>query len=603
LDAKLTLLARSNNPTGTLETVSDEEPFNEEAPPRLKARYVTTDPAVNRLLGLTESQLDINNIFFKRLGTNNRTCASCHYPSAAWTIAPVQLQAVFNAAVHPDGSIEQDHLGLSGVFEPITGANCPTPASQFTSFASSQTAYSGLLNHGLIRNPINLPAGAEFTVTTADPFACASNCGNGVGPACAAGIPVSEYRKPLITANFRSLSTILWDGRSSILNSVNITSPACAVPPCAPPPACTTPPCLGFGSIQNVENNATSTHAQTAGLTSAQEQTLTAFQFQNIVAQTVNVVAFDSAGNPIAGAGDLTAEGARGGPNALQAQRIFIGQNDNFGNCIDATINTGCRRVLAPLGSGVRDVPFNPNVFTIYNAWNGNANPARASIARGQSTFNTRTIQIRNVAGINDEPAFCAANPTDSGCTATPQTGPTLVNGSCTTCHDAPNFGSHTIVAALNIGLVDPQPASASAPIGGTTPGTFLPLYTVTCNATGDARRIATGGLEGCTLGGLDCTAGGPVNTNPARGALPASTCGSIQVTDLGNGGVNGRFKRIGRFKGSAPRAVAARGPVFHNGFGTDPGKAVDFYAARFTFVPALSAQDRADLINFLNAL
>src|SRR5262249_23927871 len=163
----------------------------------------------------------------------------------------------------------------------------------------------------------------------------------------------------------------------------------------------------------NQANNATIAHMQGVGLTSAVEQSILVFQFQNVTAQSTDAIV-----------GDLAADGARGGPNALHAQTAFIGHNDNFGDCIDQA----CRKVLAPLGVGQRGAPFNVNVFTIYNAWAGSSDAGRASIARGQVLFNTFPIPITNVSGINDEPAFCAANPTDEGCTGPNPTGPSIVN-------------------------------------------------------------------------------------------------------------------------------------------------------------------------------
>ncbi len=536
----------------------------------LTPEYATTDPAINRLLGLTESELDINNAFFQRLGTNQRTCASCHPPSAAWGTSIVQLQAIFEAT---RGGVVQDHLGLSAIFSLIDGANCPT--DPVGTLSQRQAAYTALLEEGLIRIRVGVPAGAEFDVTAvADPYGCSATCGGGgSGPACSAsGATLSEYRRPLPTTNLRAISTVMWDGRESLPNSVNVTSPACATPPCAVP-VCTTPPCAASGSFQNQANNATIAHMQGVGLTSAVEQSIANFQFQNVTAQASGATV-----------GDLTADGARGGPDPLHAQTVFIGHNDNFGDCIDQA----CRRILAPLGVGQRGAPFSANVFTIYNAWSGSSHPDRASIARGQVLFNTFPIPISNVSGINDEPAFCAANPTDSGCTGPTPTGPTLVNGGCVTCHDAPNFGNHTIVAALNIGLADPQPASAGSPIGGTTPGAFLPLYTATCNATGEAHGA-------CAIDGPDCTA-------PAGGSAMASpACGSIRLTDLGRGLITGKWKQLGRFKGPVLRGMPARAPFFHNGFGTDPGKVLDFYEARFGIT--FSTQQTTDLINFLNVL
>jgi cytochrome c peroxidase len=48
-------------------------------------------------------------------------------------------------------------------------------------------------------------------------------------------------------------------------------------------------------------------------------------------------------------------------------------------------------------------------------------------------------------------------------------------------------------------------------------------------------------------------------------------------------------------------RALATRAPYFHNGFAGTLEEVVEFYDARFRM--KLSAADRADLVNFLQAL
>ena len=82
---------------------------------------------------------------------------------------------------------------------------------------------------------------------------------------------------------------------------------------------------------------------------------------------------------------------------------------------------------------------------------------------------------------------------------------------------------------------------------------------------------------------------------------MAGPTCGSIRLTDLGRGLITGRWKQLGRFKGPVLRGMPARAPFFHNGFGTDPGKVLDFYEDRFGI--SFTAQQTADLINFLNVL
>jgi hypothetical protein len=41
--------------------------------------------------------IDFDNPFFQSLGTNGRSCASCHQPADGWTIVPLHIQARFDA--------------------------------------------------------------------------------------------------------------------------------------------------------------------------------------------------------------------------------------------------------------------------------------------------------------------------------------------------------------------------------------------------------------------------------------------------------------------------------------------------------------------------
>src|SRR5689334_20691882 len=43
--------------------------------------------------GIGEAEFD--NPFFKELGTNGRTCATCHQPAQAWSITPAELRDRF----------------------------------------------------------------------------------------------------------------------------------------------------------------------------------------------------------------------------------------------------------------------------------------------------------------------------------------------------------------------------------------------------------------------------------------------------------------------------------------------------------------------------
>ena len=217
-------------------------------------------------------------------------------------------------------------------------------------------------------------------------------------------------------------------------------------------------------------------------------------------------------------AGSLYAAGARGGPDEIHRQPFYIGINDNFGDS----------------RSGA---PFTPIVFTIYDPWTGarGHTSARDAIVRGQKLFNSRPITIFGVSGINDEAAFGE---------------PKALVGTCTTCHDTPNGGNHSVVAPLDIGLVD---AARRTP--------DMPLYTLRNKATGELR----------------------------------------QVTDPGRAMISGKWKHIGRFKGPMLRNLAARAPYFHNGFAADLDEVLEFYETRFNL--GLSADERDDLLAFLRSL
>ena len=139
------------------------------------------------------------------------------------------------------------------------------------------------------------------------------------------------------------------------------------------------------------------------------------------------------------------------------------------------------------------------------------------------------------MSGINDEAAFGK---------------PATLTGTCTTCHNTPNGGNHSVVAPLNIGLVD---ASRRTP--------DMPLYTLRNKTTGEV----------------------------------------VKTTDPGRAMISGKWAHIGRFKGPMLRNLAPRAPYFHNGLAEDLEGVVDFYDERFNL--KLSKQERSDLIAFLGSL
>jgi cytochrome c peroxidase len=162
----------------------------------------------------------------------------------------------------------------------------------------------------------------------------------------------------------------------------------------------------------------------------------------------------------------------------------------------------------------------------------GNRAEARRAVARGETLFNSKPIRITGVKGLNDDLNV------------------PVLQGTCTTCHDTPQAGDHSIPAPLDIGLTD---ASRRTP--------DLPLYTLQNKQTGE----------------------------------------QIQTTDPGRALVTGKWKDIGRFKGPILRALATRAPYFHNGSASDLGAAVDFYNQRFGI--GLTDDEKDDLVTFLRTL
>lgn len=136
---------------------------------------------------------DPNGPYFTSLGTNGRSCASCHDRAAGWSITPAGMQARFDATG-----------GTDPVFRPVDGA--VSPNADVSTVDARRTAYAMLLSKGVIRVGLPIPAGAEFTlVAVDDPYGFAS------------ASELSLFRRPVPSTNLTFASTIMWDGRESTL--------------------------------------------------------------------------------------------------------------------------------------------------------------------------------------------------------------------------------------------------------------------------------------------------------------------------------------------------------------------------------------------------
>ena len=259
--------------------------------------------------------------------------------------------------------------------------------------------------------------------------------------------------------------------------------------------------------LAHQSNSATQGHAQRPDpITDAQREEIVAFETGLFFAQALDF-----------GAGRLDRDGARGGPEALSTTPFYLGINDTLG--------------ADPTGK-----PFDPEAMTIFAAWDGlggsRLDVARAAVARGEALFNHKLIEVAGVRGLNDA------------------LGVPVIHGTCTTCHNTPEVGNHSVALPLDLGLTD---ASRRTP--------DMPLYTLRNKATG----------------------------------------ATIQTTDPGRALISGKWKDVNRFKGPILRGLAARAPYFHNGFAATLPEVVDFYDSRFAI--GFTAQEKSDLVAFLRAL
>lgn len=430
--------------------------------------------------------IDPNGIFFQPLGTNPRSCATCHQLSQGMGLSAASAQALFASS-----------NGTDPLFAAVDGANCPTVA------ASDSAGHSLVVNNGLIRVIEALPTNAQFTVAVAqDPYGCATTSGPG------GQLTYSVYRRPLPSTSLTAQSQLMWDARFTA----------------APLNAAATLSANLETDLNAQAANAVATHEQgSAAPTATQLSELVAFEEGLFTAEATDTQA-----------GSLSASGVTGGAAALAAQNYYPGINDAFGQ--------------DPKGAA-----FNKVVFTLFAAWEGSANPAQASIARGEDLFNDAPMQITDVRGLNDNPALGS---------------PALITGTCGTCHDAPNIGTHSLPLTMDIGTSHLIASETDANIIGglqslSTP--TLPVYQI----------------SGCTDAGGNAVV--YVTTDPGV-ALTTGQCADVN-----------------RMKVPGIRGLAARAPYFHNGSAANLSQLVQFYSTRFQM--NLNPQQLVDLQNFLAAL
>jgi len=420
----------------------------------------------------TGGGIDETGPFFQSLGTNGRSCATCHQPSDGMSISAANVQQRF---------LQTE--GLDPIFRTVDGSNC-NHGIDVSTLAGREGAYSLLRTRGLIRVAIAVPLNADYKIMSVN---------NLYG--CNEPDVISMYRRPLPSTNLRFLSAVMFDGRESspLTGTLKITY--------APPP-------------HNLDNllsdlahqslDATKGHAQGDGSrpTPAEQQEIVNFEMALSTAQIIDNYA-----------GRLDAHGATGGPIPLTSQPFFISINSSVRFLLPPPLfNFEPPGGLAAPGDGL----FTAAIFNPFDAWVSMPESSpRAAVARGQVIFNSKPINITGVAGINDD---VSAGGLVSG-------GVPSLQGTCGTCHDTPNVGNHSFSTPLNIGTGDPDPSNSRVNLGGldisslpsiwvckTDPATGLP--TSTCKTTSDLGQALIDGkfdhvgkIKGPILRGLSARA------------------------------------------------------------------------------------------------
>jgi cytochrome c peroxidase len=429
----------------------------------------------------TTGTIDRTNAFFQRLGTNARTCETCHGSNQGWTLTPLGATTLFLT------SFGQDALFLPHDEGARPDADLSTFYKRLVDFGPT------LLARGLTRFTRTNPATSEYDViAVSDPSGFSTTAA------------FLNFRRPTPTANESLVSSVTWTaGPGLVRNALSGL----------------------VGGAANLHEQRDPTTPVPADVVQAQDD----FQLGIFFAQSIDAVA-----------GRLDTDGATGGPTNLMNQPFHIGINDIQG--------------LDPSGQ-----PFSSKVFNLFDAWavynqsgehdhdhahacspwmaNDSTHrhrvaAARATIYRGQEIFNNTPITITGVNGLND----VLGQPT--------------VTATCSTCHNAPNVGGHSVVRMFDVGTADQVNC-----------GPMLPQVTVKNKTTADTRTLC----------------------------------------DLGRANSSHKWAEIGTFRAPPLRGLAARAPYFHDGQAGRIEDVVDYFDRRFQI--GLNGDQKSDLTAFLRAL
>ena len=136
-------------------------------------------------------ELDTDNPFFSAaLGTNGRSCATCHAAEDGMSVSVSSIKERF-----------EESCGLDPLF---TGDGRNAPGHDVSTVDARRAASSVLLSKGLIRIKIRPPANAQYELVSVDDP-------HGNDASMEDGIVV--FRRPLPATNLKFLNAVMWDTR------------------------------------------------------------------------------------------------------------------------------------------------------------------------------------------------------------------------------------------------------------------------------------------------------------------------------------------------------------------------------------------------------
>jgi cytochrome c peroxidase len=376
----------------------DEESFDTTNQAATTSSSFSDDFGTVQVFSTASAGIDRKNPFFKSLGTNGRTCNSCHKLENALGISVASIRQIFEATG-----------GTDPIFRINDGSNAPTGFyANTSSVAARRTSFSMLLDHGVIRVGLPVPGSTDYTLAAVrDPYFFAS------------AAELSLFRRPMPSVNMAFHSHVMWDGRES--------EGRAAV----------------RDALINQANDATTGHAQRATpIDSATRAAIADFQLKLFSAQSRGTAAgaLDVAGCKTNEVGEPCEE-ARGNARNLAAVLKGSPGSEEQGSFGPFAIG-----INDPFGSTFKNISF-----TVFEPWESENFPesdtsattaARGEIGDGENIFYTKPINLTGVAGLNDV------------------LGKPVVQGFCTTCHNTPDVGTHSRPRLFDTGVADASGAN-----------------------------------------------------------------------------------------------------------------------------------------------